>query len=34
MGANAERLHPHERHSNLETMGIAPAAQAKASAAG
>jgi len=27
MGANAERLHPHERHSNLETMGIAPAAQ-------
>ena len=27
MGANAERLHPHERHWNLETMGIAPAAQ-------
>jgi ribosomal protein S18 acetylase RimI-like enzyme len=27
MGANAERLHPTERHWNLETMGIAPAAQ-------
>jgi GNAT superfamily N-acetyltransferase len=27
MGANAERLHPPERHWNLETMGIAPAAQ-------
>ena len=27
MGANAERLHHHERHWNLETMGIAPAAQ-------
>lgn len=27
MGANAERLHPRERHWNLETMGIVPAAQ-------
>ena len=27
MGANAERLHPQERHWNLETMGVAPAAQ-------
>src|SRR4029453_7114171 len=27
MGANAERLHPHERQWNLETMGIVPAAQ-------
>jgi GNAT superfamily N-acetyltransferase len=26
-GANAERLHPHERHWNLKTMGIVPAAQ-------
>ena len=27
MGANSERLHPHERHWHLETMGIAPDAQ-------
>ena len=27
MGANAERLHPQERHWNLETMGVASAAQ-------
>jgi ribosomal protein S18 acetylase RimI-like enzyme len=27
LGANAERLHPRHRHWNLETMGIAPAAQ-------
>jgi GNAT superfamily N-acetyltransferase len=27
MGANTERLHPHERHWNLETMGVAPTAQ-------
>ena len=27
LGANAERLHPHDRHWNLETMGITPAAQ-------
>jgi GNAT superfamily N-acetyltransferase len=27
MGANAERLHPRERHWNLETMGVAAAAQ-------
>jgi GNAT superfamily N-acetyltransferase len=29
MGANTERLHPHEWHWNLETMGIAPAAQGR-----
>jgi ribosomal protein S18 acetylase RimI-like enzyme len=27
LGANAERLHPRDRHWNLEAMGIAPAAQ-------
>lgn len=27
LGANTERLHPRERHWNLETMGIAPRAQ-------
>ena len=27
LGANAERHHPRDRHWNLETMGIAPAAQ-------
>ena len=29
MGANAERLHPRERHWNLETMGVAAAAAAQ-----
>lgn len=29
LGANAERLHPRERHWNLETMGITPSAQGR-----
>jgi ribosomal protein S18 acetylase RimI-like enzyme len=29
LGANAERLHPRDRHWNLEAMGVAPAAQGR-----
>jgi ribosomal protein S18 acetylase RimI-like enzyme len=29
LGANSERLHPKDRHWNLETMGVAPAAQGR-----
>jgi ribosomal protein S18 acetylase RimI-like enzyme len=29
LGANTERLHPRDRHWDLETMGVAPSAQGK-----
>jgi GNAT superfamily N-acetyltransferase len=29
LGANAERLHPRDRHWNLEAMGVAPSAQGR-----